>query len=601
MTGTGRQPWQAPHVRLAGVCMTILVLVAISATLFVVTPFHPSHQARAAGQGYWHTNGTHILDANNQPVRIAGINWFGFETPNYVVHGLWSRNYKDMLNQIKSLGYNTLRLPYSSQLFDPGSTPNGIDFSKNTDLQGLTGLQIMDKIIGYASQVDLHIILDHHRPDSGSQSALWYTSAYPDSRWISDWQMLAAHYKNNSMVIGADLDNEPHAPACWGCGDPTVDWHLAAERAGDAVLAVNPNWLIFVEGVDCYGPGGSANESECYWWGGNLQGVSSYPIQLNVPNRLVYSIHDYPASIYGHSWFNASNYPNNLPGVWNTYWGYVLKNGIAPIWVGEFGSRLQTTSDQEWLSSLISYLGTGASGISWTFWCWNPNSGDTGGILNDDWTTINQIKQNDLDPIEFPLGGSTPTPSTPTPIPTTPVSSTPTPTPTSPIGSTPTPTRTPTPIPGNISLQAYYQIGDPGTSNVNEIRPELELFNVGKTAINLSAVTLRYWYTIDTNQPQNYWCDYAVIGCGNIIGKFVSLPSPRPDADTYLELDFTSGAGSLAPGADTGQIQERFSKADWSPYNQTNDYSYNSALTTFTPWAKVTVYYQGTLVWGTEP
>ena len=59
------------------------------------------------------------------------------------------------------------------------------------------------------------------------------------------------------MVIGADLHNEPHAPACWGCGDKALDWRLAAERAGNAILAVNPNWLIFVEGVNCYGPGGT--------------------------------------------------------------------------------------------------------------------------------------------------------------------------------------------------------------------------------------------------------------------------------------------------------------------------------------------------------
>ena len=109
--------------------------------------------ANAAGVGYWHTSGNQILDSNNQPVRIADINWFGFETANYVAHGLWTRNYQDMLNQIKSLGYNTIRLPYSNQLFDAGSTPNGIDFTKNPDLQGLTGIQIMDKIIGYASQI----------------------------------------------------------------------------------------------------------------------------------------------------------------------------------------------------------------------------------------------------------------------------------------------------------------------------------------------------------------------------------------------------------------------------------------------------------------
>ena len=30
--------------------------------------------------------------------------------------------------------------------------------------------------------------------------------------------------------------------------------------------------------------------------------------------------------------------------------------------------------------------------ISWTYWALNPNSGDTSGILNDDWTTVNTVK-----------------------------------------------------------------------------------------------------------------------------------------------------------------------------------------------------------------
>ncbi len=84
--------------------------------------------ALAAGGGYWHTSGRRILDAAGNPVRIAGINWFGFETSNMVVHGLWARDYKDMLNQIASLRYNTLRLPYSDDILKPGATPNSINF-----------------------------------------------------------------------------------------------------------------------------------------------------------------------------------------------------------------------------------------------------------------------------------------------------------------------------------------------------------------------------------------------------------------------------------------------------------------------------------------
>jgi endoglucanase len=481
----------------AGMLLTGLVLLVLSFTLSSTIMPTPKVHAAGAGAGYWHTSGSQILDSSNQPVRITGINWFGFETSNYVAHGLWSRDYKDMLNQIASLGYNTIRLPFSDQLFDSGSTPNSISFYGsngpiNTDLQGLTtGLQIMDKIISYGGSIGLRFILDHHRPDSGAQSALWYTSAYPQSRWLSDWEMLANHYAGNTAVIGADLDNEPHTPACWGCGNPTVDWRLAAETAGNAVLSINPHWLIFVEGTDCWGPGGSTT-GDCYWWGGNLEGVAQYPVQLNVANQLVYSAHDYPADVASQPWFSDPTYPNNMPGIWDKFWGYIAKQGIAPVWLGEFGTTLATTSDQQWFTAITNYLGKGASGINWTYWCWNPDSGDTGGILKDDWLTVNTAKQAYLTPIEFALnGGTTPTPTpgtTPTsgitPTPTRIVTPTPTPrntptaTPTSPP-STPTPT--PTSISTGGSCSVHYAISSQWSGGFGA---SFTITNKGSTAIN---------------------------------------------------------------------------------------------------------------------
>jgi endoglucanase len=356
---------------------------------------------------YWHTNGHRIEDSADRPVRIAGINWFGMETSTYAPHGLWVRGYRSMLDQIKTEGYNTIRLPYSNQLFDAGSTPNGIDFAQNPDLAGLTGVQIMDKIIAYAGDIGLRILLDRHRPDASGQSELWYTASYDEARWIHDWTMLATRYAGDTTVIGADLHNEPHGAACWGCGDIAKDWRLAAERAGNAILAVNPDWLIVVEGVESYG-------GQNYWWGGNLAGAGAAPVRLNVANRLVYSIHDYPASVHAQSWFSAPNYPANLPALWDATWGYLHKTNAAPVLVGEFGTNLATMSDEQWLTALASYLGTGADGIHWTFWAWNPNSGDTGGLLNDDWQTINQAKQAMLVPLQFPLGGGGAPPPAPT-------------------------------------------------------------------------------------------------------------------------------------------------------------------------------------------
>jgi len=58
--------------------------------------------------------------------------------------------------------------------------------------------------------------------------------------------------------------------------------------------------------------------------------------------------------------------------------------------------------------------------LSWTFWSLNPNSGDTGGILLDDWTTDHAQKQAPLETIQYLLigqGSTTLPPATPTAVP----------------------------------------------------------------------------------------------------------------------------------------------------------------------------------------
>ncbi|WP_162560690.1 Calx-beta domain-containing protein [Methylobacterium durans] len=359
------------------------------------------------GSGFFHTQGSQILDAAGHTVKIAGVNWFGMESGRFSPDGLNVRNYKDMMQQMVDLGFNTIRLPFSDQLFDAASAPNGIDFSKNPDLAGLSGLQIMDKIVDAAGQLGLKIILDHHRSSAGagtSENGLWYNGTYSEQAWINDWTMLAKHFAGNSTVIGADLHNEPYN-GTWGGGGAT-DWAAAAERAGNAVLTANPNWLIFVEGVASY-------QNNYYWWGGNLMGVKDRPIQLSSPGHLVYSAHDYPNSIYGQPWFSDPSFPNNLPAKFDQMWGYIARENIAPVYLGEFGSKLTDPKDVAWLSKLQSYLSgdydangtrdiaTGQQGVSWTWWSWNPNSGDTGGILKDDWTGVQTDKVASLQPLMF--------------------------------------------------------------------------------------------------------------------------------------------------------------------------------------------------------
>lgn len=367
------------------------VTVTPDVRIDVATADVPSAPTRP---GFFHTQGAAIVDSMGRTVRLTGLSWFGFETANYAPHGLWSRSMASVLDQIRTLGYNTIRVPWCNQMLDASSAPNSIDLAQNADLRGLTALQILDQLIAGARARGLKVILDRHRPDSGSQSELWYTGAYDEARWIRDWVMLATRYRDDPTVIGFDLHNEPHGAATWGDGNMATDWRLAAERAGNAVLAVNPDLLIIVEGIE-------RHAGTSYWWGGNLRGVRAAPVRLSVPGRVVYSPHDYPASVYAQTWFSAADYPANLPRVWGDAWGYIAAENIAPVWIGEFGTRLATTSDRQWLTGLVSYIRT--NNLSFAFWCLNPNSGDTGGILQDDWRTVNTEKQSIVMPALAPL------------------------------------------------------------------------------------------------------------------------------------------------------------------------------------------------------
>ncbi len=377
------------------------------------------------GATYLHTSGSDLFDANNQKVRLTGVNWFGLETSNMCPHGLWARDYKGMLTDVKKFGFNCIRLPFCNAMLRDGAMPTSINFYgndpsrpsatnvMNAELQGKTALVVMDSIISACGQLGLKVILDNHsrEPDGYMNELVWYTAKTSEAQWIADWVMLATRYKNNATVVGCDLDNEPHGkgPATgslWASGNVLYDWDKAATRCGNAILAANADVLIFVEGVQEYG-------ATTYWWGGNLRGVRSNPVLLSNPAKLVYSPHEYGPEVFNQTWFTDASFPTNLSMVWDSAFGYIAREKKAPLLVGEFGIKDATSfkgSEGIWFDTFLAYMGTT---ISWTFWCLNPNSGDTGGILSDDWKTPVQWKIDKLEPYMAPLIGGNATPVVP--------------------------------------------------------------------------------------------------------------------------------------------------------------------------------------------
>lgn len=160
---------------------------------------------------------------------------------------------------------------------------------------------------------------------------------------------------------------------------------------------------------------------------------------------------------------------------------------------------------------------------------------------------------------------------------------------------------TPTPTPTTTTaLKAQYYAGDTNAST-NTIRINTQVVNTGTSTVPLNTLTMRYWYTADGSATQIWNGDWAQVGLGNITTKFVKMNTPTSTADTYMEIGFTSGAGTLAPGKSSGGIQGRINKNDWSNYDQTNDWSFNSVATSYIDSPKLTIYQNGQLIYGTEP
>ncbi|MBK3590673.1 glycosyl hydrolase family 5, partial [Streptomyces sp. MBT57] len=69
---------------------------------------------------------------------------------------------------------------------------------------------------------------------------------------------------------------------------------------------------------------------------------------------------------------------------------------------------------------------------------------------------------------------------------------------------------------GTGALKVQYRNTDSSPTD-NQIRMSLQVVNTGATAVNLSTVTARYWFTPDAGASTFATsCDWAVLGCGNV-------------------------------------------------------------------------------------
>ncbi len=380
----------------------ILILLIVA-----VLGINPMTSLFAQQQNFLTASGNKLYDSTGKEVRLTGVNWFGFETSLYSPHGIWVRDMKSVLQQIKDMGFNTIRVPWCNEMLNPESTVNvssyGVDpytgVSPMNEEEGAVTkpIELLDIFVMWCQENDMKIVLDNHSraADGFLNEEVWYTDEYSEERWINDWIFLADRYKEYSAVVAMDLNNEPHG-STWGNSNPETDWNKAAERCGNAILEVNPNVLIMVEGVGEF-------EGDTWWWGGQLKGAEKYPIVLSDQSKLIYSAHEYGPEVAPQDWFEDPTFPSNMPDLWYEHYHYLYENNTSPLLIGEFGIKNQNAFGgiaYTWFTEYMDFMG---DIYSWTFWTMNPNSGDTGGILQDDWKSVNQWKLDVLLPHIAPV------------------------------------------------------------------------------------------------------------------------------------------------------------------------------------------------------
>ncbi|MFE4918744.1 glycoside hydrolase family 48 protein [Streptomyces sp. NPDC056661] len=153
---------------------------------------------------------------------------------------------------------------------------------------------------------------------------------------------------------------------------------------------------------------------------------------------------------------------------------------------------------------------------------------------------------------------------------------------------------------GTGSVKVQYKNTDSSAGD-NQIRLGLQIVNTGSAPVDLSTVKVRYWFSSEAGASTfSTYCDYAALGSSNINHTVVTVSSPKTGADHYLEVGFTGGAGSLAAGVSTGEVQLRLNKSDWSNFNEADDYS-RATNTAYADAPRLAAYVGSALAWGVEP
>ena len=317
------------------------------------------------------TKGRFIVDANGNRVRLAGVNWYGASEDLGVPAGLDRVHRNDLAQLIAAQGFNSVRFPFSVWMIEQTAKVPAQYLDANQDLVGKNPLGVYDACVNALTEQGLIVIPNCHMLDPGwccgndDGNGLWFNDRYPPARFENAWNTIASRYKSNPLVAAMDIKNEPRSAKVggqvltpkWGSAKAgQIDIAPMYQDVGNKILQINPHPLIICEGVS---------------YACDLSDAGNHPIRLSVPNKVVYSMHDYSWS--SHDGENQSSYNDHM----HKKGGYLLTSNTAPVWVGEFGHVAGTATPQTtgWWTFVMAWLKD--QDLDWCWWALNPTHGQS--------------------------------------------------------------------------------------------------------------------------------------------------------------------------------------------------------------------------------
>lgn len=360
-------------------------------------------------------HGCRLLNQFGQHFKLAGVNWYGASDSFHVVGGLDARPLSELCHAVAAMGFTVVRLPFSSEMLRVERVPPGaIDYVQNKDLEGLSPLQVYDRVIEELGAAGVTVIINNHTTvgawSGGVElNGMWFRDqckVYTEQSWIDDWVMMAKRYEDHPEVIGYDIRNEVRPTSMmgpsprWGNSSPVYDWSRAAGSCARALMDANAPGLVVVERIAW--PQNSLREM--------LNPKPPWEAWQVPRDRIVLAVHMYAWSGPGawspkhfmpgvlRSFFDVVDYvgarslygemsQEALEEQMDKDFGFCIDEDICPVWLSELGCSLDT--ELEWFTKVCQYLDK--KDVDFAYWPLNvgPKPGGSDdeayGILTNDW------------------------------------------------------------------------------------------------------------------------------------------------------------------------------------------------------------------------